>query len=82
MEIPRVLFLPRQVVHFYILMFLHYLDPIHYDCSVGSHAQNGMVASLSVQNNFTYSSVVVETFGDINVGWNWNSLGLFRFMGL
>ena len=29
MEIPRVLFLPRQVVHFYILMFLHYLGLIH-----------------------------------------------------
>ena len=39
----------------------------NYDCSVGSHASNGMVGSLNVMNNTTYTSVVVETFGDINV---------------
>ena len=38
-----------------------------YDCSVGSHAQNGMVGYLNVTNNTTVSVVVVETFGDINV---------------
>ncbi len=53
-----------------------------YDCSVGSHAQNGMVASLSVQNNFTYSSVVVETFGDINLdgtGTPWDYLDSWAY---
>ena len=38
-----------------------------YDCSVGSHAINGMVGYLNVNNSTTYTSVVVETFGDINV---------------
>ena len=38
-----------------------------YDCSVGSHAINGMVGYLNVTNNTTFTSVVVETFGDINV---------------
>ena len=38
-----------------------------YDCSVGSHAQNGMVGYLNITNNTTVSVVVVETFGDINV---------------
>ena len=53
-----------------------------YDCSVGSHAQNGMVGSLTVQNNITYSSVVVETFGDVNVdgsGQPWEYLDSWAY---
>ena len=53
-----------------------------YDCSVGSHAANGMVGSLTVQNNITYSSIVVETFGDINVdgsGQPWEYLDSWAY---
>ncbi len=45
----------------------NYSGAYTYDCSVGSHAQNGMIGYLNVTNNTTVSAVVVETFGDINI---------------
>jgi plastocyanin len=54
----------------------------NYDCAVGSHASNGMVGSLNVINNTTYASVVIETFGDINVngsGTAWDYLDSWAY---